>query len=436
LTVARIGSVAGAAALLLIAALWGGVVDRIHADPGGVAARVTGLDGTSRDLLIALAALILGGIALTALAQRDRVLARANAELLEAHLLARIGHWDYIPALDKLTWSLSLNQMYGREPEETVSRLSDILRYISPDEERKVRTAVDHVMRTGERQEYELAVRLRDGSRQIRQLIIVATRGPDGSIIGVHGTDQDITDIKRLESLEAKLVHLSRLDAMNLMAGTLAHEVSQPLTAAINYLAAARRAIARADCAGCEDIDEAVQLSETQVQVAGDILRSVRGMVSSRSDMRTAAIADVWEEALTVVRGLYRGQRILFGEDIADDARFVYADIIQIRQVLANLAGNAIEAVPPDRAPVVSLVVRPYLDGWVAVSVQDNGWGIGKIGQELFSPFATTKEEGLGLGLVLSRTIVEAHGGRIRVEKTSPNGTVITFTLRAAMRPA
>lgn len=428
------GSGAGIAALLLVSVLSILVAGRIDAGSTGPALVVPKSD-SAFDFGIAITALLSGVIALAALAQREargRALARANAELLEAQLLAQIGHWDYVPALDRFTWSLSLCRMFGRDPAKPVSRLSEIRRYVPPDDERKVRTAIDHVMRTGEQQEIELAVHLPDRSRRIRQIIVAASRGRDGVISGVHGTGQDITDIKRLESLEAKLNHLSRLDAMNLMAGTLAHEVSQPLTSAINYLAVARREIARADWAGRDAIDEVVRLSETQVHIAGEILRSIRGMVSSRSDMKAVEIGDAWQQAVSIMRGMHRGRRMLFGQEIAGDAALVHADALQIRQVLANLIGNAIEAVPPDRAPAISLVVRREGEDRIAVSVRDNGVGLGDIGDNIFSPFATTKADGLGLGLVLSRTIIEAHGGRIWIEKTDANGTSIGFTLRIA----
>jgi len=386
----------------------------------GAAAVTTGLLGLS--VLFACAAI-------DQRQRREREIDQANDRLLEAQLIGQIGDWDYDPSRDSLYWSPSLLKMYERDPAEPVSSLDAVRRYVSPGAMRKFDAIIEHIMRTGERQEYELAVKLPSGAHRIRQLIMVPTRAPDGTIIGLHGTDQDITNLRRLESLEAKLVHFSRLDAMNVMAATLAHEINQPLTAALNYVMAGRQLLPRLEGAGKDEIGDLLQRSEVQIQTAGELLRNIRESVAGRPDRRRIAIRDIWREAVPLVEGLHPDRGIVFTEEIAADAESACADPIQIRQVLANLISNAVEAVPAGRAPIVRLSVRRHDAATIAVSVRDNGGGLDIVGDDLFSPFASTKETGMGLGLALSRTIVEAHQGRIWVAQSDMDGTIITFTL-------
>ena len=388
----------------------------------GAAVVATGLLGLS--LLFAFAAI-------DQRQRRESEIRKIHARLLEAQLIGQIGDWNYVPASDRFYWSPSLRQMYERDPAQPVSNLEEVGRYVSPGAMRTVHTMIDHVMRTGERQEYELAVRLTGGSHRIHQFIMVPTYATDGSITGVHGTDQDITNLKRLETLEAKIVHLSRLDAMNVMAATLAHEINQPLTAALNYVMAGRRLLGPLKGAKKDEVEDLLRRSETQIEMAGDLLRNVRASVSSRPDRRRVPILDVWREAVPLVEGLHPGRGIVFEQEIAPGAELVFADPVQIRQVLTNLMSNAVEAVPAGRVPTVRLIVRRHSPRTIEVSVQDNGNGINIVGDDLFSPFASTKDSGMGLGLALSRTIVEAHQGKIWVARSDASGTLIAFTLPA-----
>ncbi len=236
----------------------------------------------------------------------------------------------------------------------------------------------------------------------------------------------------RLQELQAELVHISRLTAMGEMASTLAHELNQPLSAIANYLKGSHRLLEDKTDERCMMVRDAMDKAAAQAVRAGEIIRRLRDFVArGESERRVESVRKLVEEAgaLALVGAKDRGIRIRFAFDPAVD--LVLADRVQIQQVLLNLIRNAIEAM--DESPVRELVVGavPVEGDMLEISVADTGPGIpSEIATQLFQPFFTTKPHGMGVGLSISRTIVEAHGGRISVEPSPGGGTVFRFTLR------
>jgi two-component system sensor kinase FixL len=235
----------------------------------------------------------------------------------------------------------------------------------------------------------------------------------------------------RLQELQSELVHISRLTAMGEMASTLAHELNQPLSAISNYLKGSRRMLESASDERSATLRGALEKAADQAMRAGQIIRRLRDFVSrGETERRVESIAKLVEEAsaLALVGVKDRGIRVRFEFDPSID--LVLADRVQIQQVLLNLIRNAMDAM--EEATARDLVISVAADGrtHVRISVADTGSGISpEIADQLFTPFLTTKRQGMGVGLSISRTIVEAHGGRIWVEPNSPSGTIFHFTL-------
>jgi two-component system sensor kinase FixL len=237
----------------------------------------------------------------------------------------------------------------------------------------------------------------------------------------------------RLQELQSELVHISRLTAMGEMASALAHELNQPLSAIANYMKGSRRLLeGRADEQSVM-VRDAMDKAAEQSLRAGQIIRRLRDFVArGESERRVESIAKLVEEAsaLALVGAKDQGVRVLFRLDTGVD--LVLADKVQIQQVILNLMCNAIEAMEQSDRRELILSVAPADSGMVDISVADTGPGIAEdILPNLFQPFITSKRHGMGVGLSISRTIIEGHAGRIWADANPGGGTVFHFTLRA-----
>jgi two-component system, LuxR family, sensor kinase FixL len=247
-------------------------------------------------------------------------------------------------------------------------------------------------------------------------------------------TDQQLAEA-RLTELQSEVTHMSRFTALGEMASTLAHEINQPLTAIINYLKGSRRLLERMKGEQASMLREAVGKAADQALRAGDIIRRLREFVArGESERRVESLAKLVEDAstLALIGARENGVEVSFRLDAAAD--LVFADRIQIQQVLVNLIRNAIEImVETSERRELEIATVASGEETVEVSVADSGPGLApEVAAQLFQPFVTTKRKGMGLGLSICRTIVEAHGGRIWVDPRPGGGTVFRFTLRAA----
>ncbi len=237
----------------------------------------------------------------------------------------------------------------------------------------------------------------------------------------------------RLQELQSELVHISRLTAMGEMASALAHELNQPLSAIANYLKGSARLL-KAEPVPRERVTEAMDKAAEQAMRAGDIIRRLRDFVArGETERRVESLPKLIEEAsaLALVGAKEHGVRVKF--DFDPGVNLVLADKVQIQQVLLNLIRNAMEAMDGSKVRNLRIAIRPADDEAAEISVSDTGSGIRpEIADQLFQPFVTTKRTGMGVGLSISRTIVEAHGGRIWVEANPGGGTIFRLTLKTA----
>ena len=240
----------------------------------------------------------------------------------------------------------------------------------------------------------------------------------------------------RLQELQSELVHISRLTAMGEMASTLAHELNQPLSAIANYLKGSRRLLEGSADQRSNTMRDAMDKAAEQALRAGQIIRRLRDFVArGESERRVESMKKLVEEAsaLALVGAKDQGVRVRFMFDPA--VELVLADKVQIQQVLLNLLRNAIEAMETSDKRELTVSSAAAQDDWVTISVADTGSGIAsEMTSQLFQPFVTTKRHGMGVGLSISRTIVEAHGGRIWADSNPGGGTTFRFTLRAVSK--
>ncbi|KQV55793.1 MULTISPECIES: PAS domain S-box protein [unclassified Caulobacter] len=277
----------------------------------------------------------------------------------------------------------------------------------------------------------------RDGSTFPMELAVGETKGSTPSYTGFI---RDLTETQetetRLQELQNELVHVSRLTAMGEMASTLAHELNQPLSAIANLLTGSRRLIDRGREADQAKVREAIDKAATQALRAGDVIHRMRDFVRrGASERDVESLSKLIEEAsaLALIGEKDRQVDVRLALDPAADA--VYADRVQVQQVLLNLIRNGIDAMQDGNSRRRALLITSDVteEGWSRVSVADTGPGIAdEVRDRLFQPFMTTKPQGMGVGLSISRSIIEAHGGRIWAEANPGGGALFRFTLPPA----
>ncbi|WP_020186445.1 PAS domain-containing sensor histidine kinase [Methylopila sp. 73B] len=336
------------------------------------------------------------------------------------------------------SFSTTAERQFGYAPEEVVGRNISML---MPEPYRGQHDGyMARYLTTGERRIIGVGRvvvgRRKDGSTFPMELSVGEMRSAGARYF--TGFIRDLTERQetetRLQELQAELIHMSRFTALGEMASTLAHEINQPLTAIANYLTGSRRILERMEGEQVDLLRDAVGQAAEQAMRAGLVIRRLRDFVRrGDSERQVESLPRLIEEAsaLALVGVKERGVRVAF--DFDPRATLVLADRIQVQQVLLNLVRNAIEAMENASRRELTVATRAGGEaGLVTVEVIDTGPGLApEIADHLFQPFQTTKAQGMGVGLSICRTIVEAHGGRIWAESMPGEGVRFAFTLRA-----
>ena len=244
----------------------------------------------------------------------------------------------------------------------------------------------------------------------------------------------DITERENIQRragiLQQELMHASRLSAMGEMASGIAHELNQPLTAIMNYARAARRRLDRTQ-PDPEPIAELVDKAGHQAERAAEIIKRLRRFIKKdESERRLEPVNAVIEEAaaLALIGASDRHIELIFSLD--DSLPPVLMDRIEVQQVVLNILRNAIEAFEGPDERKIHITTQATGPRQVHVDIRDNGPGLARaIADDPFRPFQTTKADGLGIGLAISRTIIDAHGGRLWAESPQEGGAVFHFSL-------
>jgi len=252
------------------------------------------------------------------------------------------------------------------------------------------------------------------------------------------GFVRDLTEYQqtqaRLQELQSEIAHVSRLSAMGEMASALAHELNQPLAAISNYMKGSRRLLASSEDPNAAKIATAMDRAAEQALRAGQIIRRLRDFVArGESEKRVESLSKLIEEAGALGLTGAREQGILLRFNLNPDCDLVLVDRVQIQQVLVNLFRNALEAMADTIRRELVVTNARAAEDMIEVEVSDTGHGFSDdVQTKLFQTFFTTKETGMGVGLSISRSIVEAHGGRMSVESNPLGGATFRFTLPAA----
>jgi two-component system sensor kinase FixL len=390
--------------------------------------------------------LAIGG-ASNAIARR-RAMLRAQALLeREAHLQSIL---DTVPdamiVIDEhglmQSFSAAAERLFGWTGAEALGRNVDML---MPSPYREAHNSyLGRYLSTGERRIIGIGRvvvgRRRDGSTFPMELAVGEMRVANHRFF--TGFVRDLTERQateaRLQELQSELVHVARLTAMGEMASALAHELNQPLSAIANYLRGSRRLLDKGDPADRARLGEALDKAGDQALRAGDVIRRLRDFVGrGETERRVESISKLVEEAsaLALVGVKELGMRVTM--DLDPKADLVLADRVQVQQVIVNLVRNSVDAMTGRRPAELKVKVAPGADGFTVVSVSDTGTGIDEeVRGRLFEPFMTTKKEGMGVGLSICRTIIEAHGGVIWAETNPAGGATFAFTLPSAEAPA
>jgi two-component system sensor kinase FixL len=299
-----------------------------------------------------------------------------------------------------------------------------ISRYLTTGEKRII--GIDRVV-TGQR---------KDGSTFPMKLEVGEMRSGERRFF--TGFIRDLTERQetehQLQELQTELARLSRLTAMGEMASTLAHEINQPLSAISNYLQGCNRLLEPVEHPNVPKIRDALSETTKQTLRAGHIIRQLREFVArGETEKRPENLSKLVEEAsaLALVGAKDEGVKTVFRFASHTDAALV--EKVQVQQVLLNLMRNAIEAMHGCERRELMVTTAPVDGDMIEVSVADTGHGLSKdIADRLFQPFVTTKPAGMGVGLSISKRIIEAHGGRMWAEPNEGGGTVFRFTLQSA----
>ncbi|MFZ0269954.1 PAS domain S-box protein [Caulobacter sp.] len=334
-----------------------------------------------------------------------------------------------------LSFSATAERLFGFQETEV---LGENVRCLMPSPDREHHDGyIDRYLTTGERKvigKGRVVVGLRkDGTTFPMELSVGEATGQGPRVF--TGFVRDLTERQRtqarLEELQAELIHIARVSGMGTMASTLAHELNQPITAVANYVEAVRDLLAKPDPDDLPMIREALEDAASQALRAGHIVRRLRDFVA-RGEVEKSVedLVSVIHEAASLGLMGARDQGLEPEFDLDAAATPVLIDRVQIQQVVINLARNAVEAMGGEEHSKLWLCSRDQGDGLVRVTIADNGPGVApSIAAQLFTAFVSTKAEGMGLGLSICRTIVEANGGRIWHEARPGGGSQFHFTL-------
>jgi two-component system, LuxR family, sensor kinase FixL len=338
------------------------------------------------------------------------------------------------------SFSSAAERLFGYDSAEVIGRNVNTL---MPTPYREAHDGyIERYLRTGERRIIGIG-RVVTGRRKDGETFPMELQVGEFTFAGDRfftGFARDLTERqeaeRRIQDLQAELLHASRLTVMGQMASTMAHELNQPLTAVTNYLEAGRQLLTTG-VGGPERINEMMAKAIAQAQRAGDVIRRLRGFVSKgETERRVRNLNQLVEEALALafVGARQRGVRASF--ELDHTLPPVLVDHVQIQQVVLNLVRNAIEAMEQVERRELTIGTRAIpQQGMAEVIVADTGPGIApELADRLFQPFVTTKPTGMGLGLSICREIVEAHHGQLTTAPVPSGGTLFRVTLPIASR--
>jgi len=335
------------------------------------------------------------------------------------------------------SWNAAAERIFGYTAQEIIGRSIAII--IPPDRLAEEEEILKRI-RAGEQiKHYETVRRRKDGGEVAVSLTISPVRDAAGKIIGASKIARDVTERQRAEAkaanLRAELFHASRLSAMGRMTAAIAHEVNQPLTAVTNYVNAAKRLLAALEGgAAVSNAREMMEKAVAQTLRAGSIIRNLRDFAEKRDSVREVHdLNGVVEEAVALGLAGAAEANATIRANLGPDLPPVLIDKIQIQQVVLNLIRNSVEAMADSARREIAVSTGTDGPDFVAITIADTGPGLPEeIAARLFQPFTTTKDQGMGIGLNICRSIVEDHGGQIWLMPDVEQGATFRIQLPLA----
>ena len=361
---------------------------------------------------------------------------RSETYLAEAQLLTRTGSFAWTMSSGNLVWSEETYRILGvdRSIEPTIDV---VLKSIHPDDRELVRHQIARALKGGQAYEHEHRLLMPDGS--VKRLHVRAHRvkhqSGEEEIVGAL---TDVTEIRNaqeaLHSARTELAHATRVTTLGEFTTSIAHEVNQPLAAIVTNGEVCLRLLDR-DMPDLAELREGIDAMIGNARRASGIIRRIRAFSKkAEPEMSTLDIGEVIDEAIALVHHEALDQRVAMRLETASGLATVRGDRIQLQQVIINLMMNGIQAMArvTDHTRVLFIRARPHESDHVLVAVEDVGVGIEPEDlTRLFNPFYTTKPEGLGMGLSICRSIIEAHGGEVWASRNSGPGMTFQFTVPA-----
>lgn len=369
----------------------------------------------------------------------EQALRASEARLARAQRVARMGSWDWDVTADELHWSDETFRVLGLDERRAKASYDTFLRLVHPEDEVRVRRHMAAAMRNETCSgplEYRI-VRPDGDVRHVREQKEV-TRDSSGRALRMIGTVMDITERRRAEEsarqAREQLAHASRLRTIGEMASVLAHEINQPLAALSNF---AQGCVQRLRAGRYKEADllDAMEQITTQARRASEIISRVRRFARAQAPRHRAVdINDVVKEAVGLAEVEFRRDGPSTHLELAEDLPPVDADGIELQQVIVNLVHNGYEACGSTDRDDRTLIIRTSRGtrDRIEVAVRDFGSGLPDVSPDrVFEPFFTTKQDGMGMGLSISRSIIEAYGGQLVAIPNRDRGATFKFSLPA-----
>jgi PAS domain S-box-containing protein len=370
----------------------------------------------------------------------EEALKRSEAYLAEAQRLTHTGSWALDLGTEKYVyWSEELFRVYGFDPQEGLPTREAVLRRILPEYLERVGRSIQKSLREKLDTFDEYRISLPDGTIRYMHTTRHPVPNGEGDIVELVGTVVDITERKRAEEererlrqLEAEIAHINRVSMMGELAASIAHEVNQPLTGIVANGSACLRFLA-GDAPNLEEARESVSDIVRDGKRAGDVIARIRSLTKRAALPREKLdLNETIREVLAIVGDEAKRKSVVIRTQFADGLWPVLADRVQLQQVLLNLVMNAMDAMSSAGEGARQLVITTQnIDqARVRVTVEDSGTGLDpNTMARIFEPFFTTKSGGMGMGLSISRSILENHGGRLWATANDGPGTSFHFTL-------
>ncbi|MCH9653109.1 MAG: PAS domain S-box protein [Planctomycetes bacterium] len=359
-----------------------------------------------------------------------------HIRLFEAQRLAHIGSWEWNLRDNTLWWSEEVYCIFGLNASEFQPDFEASLRLIHPDDRNLVKRVIANTLKIDLPFSIEHRIIRSDGEIRHVHEQAALKKNLAGETLLMYGTIQDITEKyeanRMAQEYRDELAHVSRLAVMGELAAGLAHELNQPLTAIANYSSSMKNVIEQGG-----DLSELATKIEAQSLRSGEIVHRIKSLATKRKQQRYLFnIHDSIRSSIQLINYKIHLQQIQVKLVAENNFTTVYADRVQIEQVLVNLIKNAVEAMEETPLPrILTITTSTTAGSMILISVADTGSGIpDSFMDQLFMPFSTTKKEGLGIGLSLSRSLIDSSGGKMWYSPNTVGGATFHISLPAVQK--